>query len=70
MKFLVALGTLMLASAAHQTADAATSPYSDFDVISVVPRNPNIKPLVMPIPANAPDKQLASKGARPSEAGR
>ena len=51
MKFLPALGIVMLASAAYQTAEAATPSYSDFDVISVVPRSPSVKPLVMPIPA-------------------
>ena len=70
MKFLPALGILMLASAAYQTAGAATAPYSDFDVISVVQRSSSVKPLVMPIPAQEPDKRTASKGAGPSEAGR
>ena len=64
MKLVWALGTFMLAVAAHQTADAATSPNDDFDVISVVPRSASVKPLVMPIPAKASNKQLASKGRK------
>ena len=70
MKLLLASGTLILALAAPLAANAATSPYADFDIISVVPRSPSVKPLVMPIPAKEPNRQLASKGARPSEAGR
>lgn len=70
MKFLFASGIVVLALAAQQTADAATLSYSDFDLISVVPRSPSVKPLVMAIPAKQPNKQLASKDVRPSEAGR
>ncbi len=70
MKVFWALGIMAFASGACGAADAATSPYSDFDLISVVPRSPSVKPLVMPIPAKEPNKQLASKGVRPSEAGR
>lgn len=63
MKSLIALG-ILLAVAAHQPAEAATLTYSDFDLISVVPRSPSVKPLVMPIPAKDPNKQLASKRAK------
>ena len=70
MKFWFVLGALISALAATETANAAPLSYADFDLISVVPRSPSVKPLVMPIPAKEPDKQLASKGVRPSEAGR
>lgn len=60
MKSLFALG-ILLAVAAHQPTEAATLAYSDFDLISVVPRSPSVKPLVMPIPAKEPDSRLASK---------
>lgn len=70
MKVFWALGIMAFASGACGAAEPATSPYSDFEVISVVPRSPSVKPLVMPIPAKEPNKQLASKDARPSEAGR
>ena len=69
MKFSFAVGILVLALAAQQTADAATWRYSDFELISVVPRSPSVKPLVMPISAKELS-QLESKAARPSEAGR
>jgi hypothetical protein len=49
MKVLLALGIMALASAACGAADAAPSAYSDFDVVSVVPRSPDIRPLVMSI---------------------
>jgi hypothetical protein len=70
MKVFWALGIMAFASSACGVADAATTSYSDFEVISVVPRSPSVKPLVMPIPAKEPNKQLASKGVGPSEAGR
>ena len=70
MKVFWALGIMAFASGAWGAANAATPPYSDFEVISVVPRSPSVKPLVMPIPAKEANKYLASKGARPSEAGR
>ena len=49
MKVLLALGIMVLASAACGAADAAPSAYSDFIVVSVVPRSPNVKPFVMSI---------------------
>jgi len=67
MKVFWALAIMAFASGA---CSAAPSDYSDFEVISVVPRSPSVKPLVMPIPAKEPNKQLASKGVRPSEASR
>jgi hypothetical protein len=70
MKFWFVLGALISAFAATETASAAPLSYADFDLISVVPRSPSVKPLVMAIPAKEPAKQLASKGVRPSEAGR
>jgi hypothetical protein len=70
MKFWFVLGALISALVANQTAKAAPLSYADFDLISVVPRSPSVKPLLMPIPAKEPNKRLASKGVRPSEAGR
>ena len=61
MKVFWALGIVAFASGACGAAKAAPSDYSDFEVISVVPRSPSVKPLVMPIPAKEPNKQLASK---------
>lgn len=61
MKLLFALTTLISALAAYQPAEAATSPYSDFEVISVVPRSPSVKPLVMPIPAKGPNNNSHRK---------
>jgi hypothetical protein len=49
MNVLSALGIMALVSAACGAADAAPSAYSDFDVVSVVPRSPNVRPLVMSI---------------------
>jgi len=52
MKVLLALGIMVLASAASDAAyaaEAAPSAYSDFEVVSVVPRSPDVKPLVMSI---------------------
>jgi hypothetical protein len=49
MKVLLALGITVLASAAGGAADANPSAYSDFEVVSVVPRSPNLKPFVMSI---------------------
>jgi hypothetical protein len=59
----------MLALAVYQPAGAATSPYTDFELISVVPRSPSVKPQLMPIPARTPD-QLNSKDAKSSGTGR
>ena len=70
MKVFWALGIMAFASGACGAAGAAPSDYSDIVVVSVVPRSPSVKPLVMPIPAKEPNKQLASKDVRPSEAGR
>ena len=70
MKVFWALGILALASGACGAAEPAPSDYSDIVVVSVVPRSPSVKPLVMPIPVKEPNKQLASKGVGPSEAGR
>jgi hypothetical protein len=64
MKVLLALGIMVLASGAGGAADAATPAYSDFDVVSVVPRSPNVKPFVMSISAkerhNAPHRYKAA----------
>jgi hypothetical protein len=70
MKVFWALAIMAFASSACGGAEAAQADYSNIDIISVAPRSPSVKPLVMAIPAKEPNKQLASKGARPSEAGR
>jgi hypothetical protein len=50
MKALILLSLVSLAIVAPAGfAAAATSDYSDVDVISVIPRSPDIKPLVMSI---------------------
>ena len=61
MKVFWALGIVAFASGACCAAEATPSDYSGFEVISVVPRSPSVKPLVMPIPAKEPNKQLALK---------
>ena len=64
MKVLLALGIMVLASGAGGAADAATPAYSDFEVVSVVPRSPSVKPFVMSISArerrNAPHRGKAA----------
>jgi hypothetical protein len=50
MKFLLALGIMVLASGACEAATPALSE-SDFDVVSVVPRSGDVKPFVMSLPA-------------------
>lgn len=70
MRSLLALGTLVAALTVGQTAVAATAPVWDFELISVVPREPSVKPVVMPIPAREPNTQIASKGVRSADAGR
>jgi len=70
MKVFWALGIMAFASGACGAAEAAPSDYSDIVIVSVAPRSSSVKPLVMPIPAKEPNKQLASKSVGPSEAGR
>jgi hypothetical protein len=60
MNVLLALGIMVLASAAGGAADATPSAYSNFDVVSVVPRSPNVKPLVMSISTRERRKHAAS----------
>ena len=60
MKVLLALAIMVLATAACGAADAAPSAYSDFDVVSVVPRSPNVKPIVMSISTRERRKPAAS----------
>lgn len=57
MKIWLALGITLLASGA---CDAATPAYSDFDVISVAPRNPSIRPVVMSASPRERSKQIPS----------
>ena len=61
MKVLLALGIMVLASAAGGAAAAPPADYSNFDVVSVVPRSPNVKPLVMSISTSQRRKHVASR---------
>lgn len=49
MKSFVVLSVLMIASSgcAASAAESSYADYSDIDVVSVVPRNSNVKPYVM-----------------------
>lgn len=49
MKTSVALCALILASTGYAANAAQLSDYADIDVVSVVPRSPDVKPLVMAI---------------------
>jgi hypothetical protein len=60
MTVLLQLGIMVLASAACGAAHATPSAYSNFDVVSVVPRSPNVKPLVMSISTRERRKYAAS----------
>jgi hypothetical protein len=60
MKALLAFGIMVLASTACGAADATPSAYSDFIVVSVVPRSPSVKPLVMSISTRERRKHAAS----------
>ncbi|HEU0097029.1 MAG TPA: hypothetical protein VFQ52_11300 [Rhizomicrobium sp.] len=60
MKFVWVLSILALVLA-HQSAQGAITP-NDFDVISVVPRSPSIKPMLMPITKQS-GEDLAAKTA-------
>ncbi len=67
MKVLLALGIIALASGA---CDAATPAYSDFDVVSVIPRSPNVKPFVMSISAKDQQKHAEAPKTGPVVTGR
>lgn len=60
MRVFWALGIMALTAAAGGGAHAAPSSYSDYIVISVVPRSPNVQPFVMAIPARERQKREAS----------
>ena len=60
MKAFWALAIMALASGSCGAAEAAPSDYSDFEVISVVPRSPSVQPFVMSIPAKEQPKQASS----------
>lgn len=68
MNPLLAFGIIVLASSAN--AAAAPSTHSDFDVVSVVPRSPNVKPLVMGISIRERRKHTASQQAVAFDANR
>ena len=60
MRVFWALGIMALAAAGGGTAKAAPlsrSDYSDYIVISVVPRSPTVQPLVMAVPAKDAKKR-------------
>lgn len=59
MKIFLALGIAMSVSAAGG-AHAAPSDYSDFIVVSVLPRNPSVQPFVMSVPPKERPKQAVS----------
>ena len=61
MKFVLVLSILALVLA-QQSAEAAITP-NDFDLISVVPRSPSIKPVLMPI-TKKPAGDLTAKAAK------
>jgi hypothetical protein len=60
MKALLVLGIMALASTGYDAADAAPSAYSDFIVVSVVPRSPSVKPFVLSISPKERHKHAAS----------
>lgn len=60
MKVFWALGILIAAVGPCAAAESASSDYSDIFVISVVPRSPNVQPIVMSVPAKEQPKQAAS----------
>lgn len=60
MKVFWALGILVFASGACAAAEAASSDYSDIIIVSVVPRSPNVQPIVMSIPAKERPEKAAS----------
>lgn len=59
MKVFWALGILVLASGTSIAAEPAASDYSDIFVVSVVPRSPNVQPIVMSVPAKERPSQAA-----------
>jgi hypothetical protein len=63
MRVFWALGIMVLATASGSTAHATPpsySDYSDYIVISVVPRSPTVQPLVMAVPARERQKREAA----------
>ena len=63
MRVFWALGIMVLTAATGGAASAAPfhySDYSDYIVISVTPRSPNVQPLVMAVPARERQKREAS----------
>ncbi len=70
MKVFWALGILVLASGTCVAAEAAPSDYSDIFVVSVVPRSPNVQPVVMSVPAKERPRQDASLKLGASDARR
>ena len=60
MKVFWALGILLLASGACVAAEPARPDYSDIIVVSVVPRSPNVQPIVMSIPAKERPERASS----------
>ena len=60
MRVFWALGIMVLTATASAGANAAPSSfsdYSDYIVISVVPRSPDVQPLVMAVPAKERQKR-------------
>jgi hypothetical protein len=64
MKALLVLAIAILASTACDAANATQPIDTDFDVVSVVPRSPNVRPFVMSISAKDRHKRTARQQMR------
>jgi ABC-type sugar transport system substrate-binding protein len=67
MRAFLFLSAMSVASAVCGAAFAAQSDYSDIEVVAVAPRNPNMRPVMMSVPAEGWDKQAAKAGASRTE---
>jgi hypothetical protein len=66
MKHFLLPGALALACIASAGADANPTEASDFEIISVVPRSPDVKPAFMSVPANGRREASAHAKAAPA----
>ena len=62
MKALAVLSLMIVASTGYAASAAPLTPsdYSDVDVVSVTPRNPDVKPLVMAIFTKEQQQRIAA----------
>ena len=62
MKALAVLSLMIVASTGYAASAAPLTPsdYSDVDVVSVTPRNPDVKPLVMAIFTKEQQERVAA----------